>query len=98
MPILLDNPQTQVDQSPRLDCPWLVVVYDDPVNLMSFVVMVFEKIFKMTQVEAEKKMWEVHAKGKSVLWSGYREPAETYLQQLHLHGLQAKIEKTDSSD
>lgn len=98
MPLTLDAPSQKTDPSQRLSRPWLLVVYDDPVNLMSFVVMVFEKVFEMPLVEAEKKMWEIHSMGKSVVWSGALEPAEMYLQQLHLYGLQAKIEKAESDD
>lgn len=98
MPLTLDSPSQKTAPFQSLSRPWLLVVYDDPVNLMSFVVMVFEKVFEMPLSEAEKKMWEVHSMGKSVVWSGSLEPAEMYLQQLHLYGLQAKIEKAESDD
>jgi len=66
---------------------WLVVVLDDPVNLMSYVVMVFKKIFGFSETTARKHMLEVHEQGRSVVWAGVREQAEAYvftLQQWHL--------------
>lgn len=98
MPLVTESPSINTKESVHLSRPWLLVVYDDPVNLMSYVAMVFEKVLEMSSDEAEKKMWEVHSKGKSVVWSGNREPAEMYLQQLHLHGLQARLERPDSND
>jgi ATP-dependent Clp protease adaptor protein ClpS len=66
---------------------WRVVVLNDPVNLMSYVVMVFKKIFGFSETKARKHMLEVHELGRSVVWSGLREKAEAYvfaLQQWHL--------------
>jgi len=66
---------------------WRVVVLDDPVNLMSYVVMVFKKVFGFDEPTARKHMLEVHEQGRSVVWSGLRERAEHYaftLQQWHL--------------
>lgn len=66
---------------------WHVVVLNDPVNLMSYVVMVFKKIFGFDETRARKHMLEVHEQGRSIVWSGVREQAEAYvftLQQWHL--------------
>lgn len=66
---------------------WKVVVMNDPVNLMSYVTMVFKKVFGYSHEKARQHMLEVHQKGRSVLWSGDREKAEMYihtLQQWHL--------------
>ena len=76
-----------------LDVPWQVVVHNDPVNLMSYVTMVFQKVFGYPREKAERHMLEVHQKGRSVLWSGMRERAELYVQQLHGHLLLATLEK-----
>ena len=76
-----------------LDVPWQVVVHNDPVNLMSYVTMVFQRVFGYPRDKAEKHMLEVHHKGRSILWSGMREPAELYVQQLHGYLLLATIEK-----
>lgn len=87
--------ENKTHQSPReatatqesLESRWLVVVLDDPVNLMSYVVMVFKKVFGFDEMTARKHMLEVHEEGRSVVWSGVREQAEAYvftLQQWHL--------------
>ena len=77
----------------ELDLPWQVVVHNDPVNLMSYVTMVFQRVFGYPRDKAERHMLEVHHKGRSILWSGLREPAELYVQQLHGYLLLATIEK-----
>ena len=77
-----------------LDVPWQVVVHNDPVNLMSYVTMVFQRVFGYPREKAERHMLEVHQKGRSVLWSGMRERAELYVQQLHGYLLLATLEKT----
>ena len=77
-----------------LDVPWQVVVHNDPVNLMSYVTMVFQRVFGYPREKAEKHMLEVHQKGRSILWSGMRERAELYVQQLHGYLLLATLEKT----
>ncbi len=67
--------------------PWRVVVLNDPVNTMSYVVLVFRKVFGFSETLARKHMMEVHERGRSVVWSGLREQAELYafaLQQWHL--------------
>jgi ATP-dependent Clp protease adaptor protein ClpS len=77
-----------------LDLPWQVVVHNDPVNLMSYVTMVFQRVFGYPREKAERHMLEVHHKGHSILWAGMREPAELYVQQLHGYLLLATLEKT----
>ena len=76
-----------------LDVPWQVVVHNDPVNLMSYVTMVFQRVFGYPREKAEKHMLEVHHNGRSILWSGMRERAELYVQQLHGYLLLATLEK-----
>ncbi len=66
---------------------WRVVVLNDPVNLMSYVVMIFKKVFGFSETVARRHMLEVHEQGRSVVWRGLREKAEAYvftLQQWHL--------------
>ena len=77
----------------ELDLPWQVIVHNDPVNLMSYVTMVFQRVFGYPREKAERHMLEVHHNGRSILWSGMREPAELYVQQLHGYLLLATIEK-----
>lgn len=69
---------------------WRVVVLNDPVNRMSYVVMVLRRVFGFAEERARKHMLEIHERGRSVLWSGTREQAEAYvfaLQQWHLTAL-----------
>lgn len=79
--------QPQADTELQLQRTWRVVVLNDPVNLMSYVVVVFKKVFGFSEETARRHMLEVHERGRSVVWSGLREPAEAYaftLQQWHL--------------
>ncbi|MDD5199639.1 MAG: ATP-dependent Clp protease adapter ClpS [Terrimicrobiaceae bacterium] len=73
--------------------PWNVVVHNDPVNLMSYVAMVFRRVFGFSSERAQKHMLEVHERGRSVLWTGEREKAELYVQQLHGYLLLATVER-----
>lgn len=78
-----------------LDLPWQVVVHNDPVNLMTYVTMVFQRVFGFPREKAEKHMLEVHHNGRSILWTGVRERAELYVQQLHGYLLLATLEKVN---
>lgn len=78
-----------------LDTPWSVVVHNDPVNLTVYVTKVFMRIFGYPRPRAERHMLEVHRQGRSILWTGAREPAENYVQQLHAALLLATIEKAE---
>lgn len=75
------------------DLPWQVVVHNDPVNLMSYVTMTFQKVFGYPREKAEVHMLEVHRLGRSILWTGVRERAELFVQQLHGYLLLATIER-----
>ncbi|MDB6093743.1 MAG: ATP-dependent Clp protease adaptor protein ClpS [Verrucomicrobia bacterium] len=81
------TPSTQTDTEIELQGLWRVVVLNDPVNLMSYVVLVFKKVFGFDEQKARRHMLEVHEQGRSVVWTGLREKAEAYaftLQQWHL--------------
>jgi ATP-dependent Clp protease adaptor protein ClpS len=91
-PGLLDSPEVSLSES--LDLPWLVVVHNDPVNLMSYVTMVFRRVVGWNRERAKKHMMEVHRQGRSVVWSGGREQAEHYVQQLHSFLLLATMERS----
>jgi len=95
-PSTVDAPtiEKETRSEEEVDLPWHVVVHNDPVNLMSYVTMVFQRVFGYPREKAEKHMLEVHQKGRSILWSGMREPAELYVQQLHGYLLLATLEKT----
>ena len=79
-------PITEVEEESevaiQLNKPWKVIVLNDPVNLMNYVVLVFRKVFGYDKNKATKHMMEVHELGKSVLWIGEREQAESYMYQL----------------
>src|SRR5437879_4457593 len=72
---------------------WNVIVWDDPINLMSYVVFVFIKVLAFTKEKAARHMLEVHHQGKSRVATEAREKAELYHQQLQAHGLSVTIEK-----
>lgn len=89
-------PGIQTETTTRLQRPWNVVVLDDPVNLMSYVAYVFQKLFGFSQEKAQRKMMEVHNDGRSVVASEERERAEFYVSRLHAYGLQATLEQSES--
>jgi len=91
----MSGTQTETKTEVALDMPWNVVVHNDPVNLMSYVTMVFRRVFGYSKEKAEQHMMEVHQKGRSVVWSGGRERAELYVQQLHGYLLLATMERTE---
>ncbi len=84
---------TQTRETTQLDVPWNVVVHDDPVNLMGYVTLVLMKIFGYDEKKASILMMQVHQLGKSIVWSGDREKAEFYVQQLQAHQLKTSLEK-----
>jgi len=75
-----------------LDRPWLVISWNDPINLMSYVTSVFQKLFGYSFDKATKLMLDVHHKGKAVVSSGAKEKAEFDTYRLHAHGLWATME------
>ncbi len=83
----------ETEEKTALDLPWNVVVHNDPVNLISYVTMVFKRVFGYTTERANRHTLEVHHKGRSVLWTGSREKAEFYVQQLHSYLLLATLER-----
>lgn len=78
-----------------LNTPWNVVVHNDPVNLMSYVTMVFQRVLGFPRDKATKHMLEVHHKGRSLVWTGERERAEAIVEQLHGYLLLATIEQAE---
>ncbi len=75
------------------DLPWDVIVWDDPVNLMSYVVFVFKRVFGFPEHLARKLMLEVHEQGRALVASEPREQAERYVKELHRYGLRATMER-----
>ena len=91
-PVRVDEPD--LEELVGTDRPWLVIVWNDPVNLMTYVVYVFQKLFGYSREKATKLMLEVHHDGKSVVSHGTREKAEMDVARLHAHGLWATMEQT----
>jgi ATP-dependent Clp protease adaptor protein ClpS len=78
---------------PEYDRPWIVIVWNDPINLMSYVTLVFQKLFGYSRARATKLMLQVHEEGKAVVSSGTREKAELDVSRLHGHGLWATMQQ-----
>ena len=93
MPRTVVEEETETKEA--VDVPWNVVVHNDPVNLMSYVARVFQTVFGYSRERAQRHMLEVHHKGRSIVWSGMREPAEAYVERLHGYLLLATIEKSE---
>ena len=83
------------DEATDLERPWLVIVWNDPINLMSYVTWVFQKLFGFSFEKATKLMLDVHHKGRAVVSGGPREKAELDVYRLHAHGLWATLTKSD---
>ena len=89
----LETPEIETKDQSDLDSIWSVIVHNDPVTLMSYVTLIFRRVLGFSKQKAERHMLEVHNKGRSMVWSGSREQAELYVQQLHAHLLLATLEK-----
>lgn len=92
-PVRTEDDETFDDLDP--DKPWLVIVWNDPINLMSYVTWVLQKLFGYPRPKATKLMLDVHHKGKAVVSSGTREKAELDAFRLHGYGLWATISKSE---
>ena len=75
------------------DIPWVVIVWNDPINLMTYVTWVLQKLFGYPKAKAEKLMMDVHTKGKAVVSNGSRDEAERDVARLHAYGLWATMQK-----
>lgn len=95
--VTVDKPRikTRAKTRERAATPWKVIVFDDPVNLMEHVTRVFQKVFGYSREKAEQLMMQVHDSRKAIVWSGAREKAEMYVQQLHGFQLHAGLEKDE---
>lgn len=92
-PGTITRPREHTRTETRLDRLWNVIVWNDPVNLMSYVTFVFQKLFGFSTEVATKHMLEVHELGRSIVATVEREKAEYYVTRLHQYGLQATLEK-----
>ncbi|OLB77470.1 MAG: ATP-dependent Clp protease adapter ClpS [Actinobacteria bacterium 13_2_20CM_2_71_6] len=80
-----------IEETPAEDRPWVTIVHNDPVNLMSYVTWVFQRLFGYSQDKAYKLMLDVHHKGRAIVSSGSREKMEHDAARLHAYGLWATV-------
>ncbi len=92
-PVELEEPE--VDDLAETATPWVTIVWNDPVNLMSYVTFVFQTYFGYSKRRAEKLMMEVHEDGRSVVSTGSREEMERDVQAMHGYGLWATLQRSD---
>ena len=93
-PTELERPE--VDESVATDTPWITIVWNDPVNLMSYVTYVFMTYFHYPREKAEKLMMQVHQEGRAVVSSGSRDEMERDVSAMHSYGLWATLAKDDA--
>ena len=92
-PVELDEPRSGLDQA--LTPPWVTLVWNDPVNLMSYVSYVFRSYFGYPEIKADKLMLDVHEKGRAAVSNGSREEMERDVEALQGYGLWATMRKDD---
>ncbi len=88
----IETVDPEIDTTEDLDVPWVVIVWNDPINLMEYVAFVFQKLFGYSKAKARKLMLDVHLKGKAVVSSGARSEAELDVFRLQEHGLWATMQ------
>jgi ATP-dependent Clp protease adaptor protein ClpS len=82
-----------IQEVPATDRPWVTIVWNDPVNLMSYVTWVFQKLFGYSREKAERLMLDVHHQGRAIVSSGVRERMEHDASRLHAYGLWATVDQ-----
>ena len=92
MPLEVEQPTGDVDVDVAEDAPWVVIVWNDPINLMSYVTYVLQKLFGYSLEKATTLMLDVHHKGRAVVSNGPREKCELDVFRLHEHGLWATMQ------
>ena len=90
-PVEIKEPTSDVDVTP--DRPWVVIVWNDPINLMTYVTFVFRKLFGYSQAHAQELMLKVHYEGRAVVAGGTQERCEHDVTRLHAHGLWATMQE-----
>ena len=90
-PVEVDRPADEVVVTP--DVPWIVIVWNDPVNLMTYVTWVFQRLFGYSLQRATELMLDVHHRGKAVVAGGAREQCEAHVARLHAYGLWATMQQ-----
>ena len=94
LPLTVEEPG--VRESISRDTPWRTIVWNDPVNLMSYVSYVFRSYFGFTRQKAERLMMQVHLEGRAVVAAGGREEMERHVEAMHDYGLWATLDKVDA--
>lgn len=92
-PVEIERPEA--DETVVPDVPWVTIVWNDPVNLMSYVTYVFQSYFGYAKPKAERLMLDVHEKGKATVSTGTREEMERDVEAMHSYGLWATVQKAD---
>jgi ATP-dependent Clp protease adaptor protein ClpS len=92
-PAEVEVSEPRIEEDWKEDRPWVVIVWNDPINLMSYVTLVFQKLFGYSLQQATKLMLQVHNEGKAVVSSGNREKSELDVSRLHAHGLWATMQQ-----
>jgi len=87
---------TELLEQTVLDSPWVTLVWNDPVNLMSYVSYVFRSYFGFSRDEADRRMLQVHNDGRAVVATGSREEMERHVEAMHDFGLWATLQKADA--
>ena len=90
-PVEIDEPSIETNLD--IERPWIVLVWNDPINLMSYVTYVLQKVFGYSREKAESLMLDVHEKGRAVVSNGSKEKAELDVFRLHEHGLWATMQQ-----
>ena len=101
MPVEIDPEQLErevfgdpeFDEESRTERPWVVIVWDDPVNLISYVILVLQKLFGYSREKAHELTMQIHHDGKAVVSAGTRDDAERDVARLHSHGLWATMQR-----
>nr|WP_255669777.1 ATP-dependent Clp protease adapter ClpS [Aeromicrobium wangtongii] len=95
-PTPVEIAEPDVDNVVELEKPWVTIVWNDPVNLMSYVAYVFRNYFGYTEEKAHELMLKVHHDGRTIVSSGSREEMERHVQAMHEYGLWATLERQDA--
>ena len=84
--------QPAIEEQVETDAPWVVLVWNDPINTMSYVAFIFQKLFGYSKEKANQLMLEVHHNGRAVVANGAREECELHVFHLHEYGLWATMQ------
>ena len=96
-PSTIERTDEALDLTPRhtLDTPWRAIVWNDPVNLMSYVVYVFRSYFGFSREKATQLMLQVHHEGRAIVATGTREAMEVHVHAMHGYGLSASVDRAE---